>query len=93
MLILLLLEHLIPAALVGVVLDDDDVELALPLGMRGEDLVRSVFPTNGPGHGVAGLDEGIDYVRSDKRVGTSEESAGHVCWLDGFGPRDSRGRY
>ena len=48
-------KHFVPAAFLGVVLDHNELELLLPLGMRSIDLVDEVLTADRADNGVAGI--------------------------------------
>ena len=70
-------KHFVPAALLGVVLDHNDLELLLPLGMQSVDLIDEVLTADRADNSVAGSDERVDDVGSNKGVGACEECGRH----------------
>ncbi len=70
----------VPAALLSVVLDHDELELLFPLGVQSINLINEVFATDRADNSVAGCNERVDDVGSDKGVGTCEKRGGH-CGL------------
>ena len=82
-----LLEDGVPVALVLVVLDDDDLELVLPLRVQGKQLLGQAVAAHGADDLVAGRDERVDDVRSNEGVGTGHERGRHLggwCRGDGY---------
>ena len=80
-------KHLVPVALLGIILDHNEFEFVLPLRMQSKDLVDQVGTTDGADYIVACSDEGVDDVGSDEGVGAGEERGGHGrrwflgCWV------------
>jgi hypothetical protein len=70
-------KDLVPAALVGVVLDDHELELLLPLGMQGVDLVHEVLTADRADDMMASSDKRVDDVGPDKGVGACEKRGRH----------------
>ena len=75
---LVLVEQLVPAALIGVVPDHHQFEILLPFGMEAEDFLDQVLTANGANNGVARGSERIDDMGSHEGVGTGEKSQRHL---------------
>lgn len=71
------LENGVPAFLVGKVLDYNNVEMFLPLGMSSEDVITGGCSADSSSHFVAVLNESLDDVSGYERVCSGEKGGRH----------------